>query len=63
MLVLQDEKDFENVFKNEIKRAYEHYRSPRSLLYLAWLFDFSSKTTNDMQVLFVPNPSLKEEKK
>ena len=46
-------KDFENSFKNEIKRTYKYYRSPRYLMYLGWLSEFSSKTTNDIYKNFV----------
>ena len=45
-------KVFVNVFKNEIKRAYKYIWSPWHLLYLAGLFDFSSKTTKVILVLF-----------
>ena len=35
---------FENIFKNEIKRVCKYYRSPRQLLYLARLSEFSSRS-------------------
>ena len=62
------EKDFENNFKNEIKRAYEYHRSPWYFLYLAGLSDLSSKTTKDILVLFAllkffHDPILNDKKK
>ena len=50
-LLYKIRKDFENIFKNEIKRLYEYNRSPSYLLYLAWKSDFSSKSKKDILVL------------
>ena len=52
MLALYDQKIFEYIFKNEIKRPYEYNRSHSYLLYLAWKSYFSSKSKKDILVLY-----------